>query len=176
MRVLFFLNQYNAFNYDTWPYFQKSFYYTKLYNTFSVWFNRFIQLWFWELSRFCCKSMIRSNNVPRKERRSLSGIACKLGLPCVWMVKSVFSIVHPLCEDWRIEKSAIRLLTIRAFRYSTAYYFTIRKSGCQQFYVKNTNKCSKNFRKTYGTRTRAGEKGDPPSGSAADARTRSAFP
>lgn len=110
MRVLFFLNQYNAFNYDTWPYFQKTFYYTKLYNTFSVWFNRFIQLWFWELSRFCCKSMIRSNNVPRKERRSLSGIACKLGLPCVWMVKSVFSIVHPLCEDWRIEKSAIRLL------------------------------------------------------------------
>lgn len=41
MRVLFFLNQYNTFNYDTWPYFQKTFYYTKLYNTFSVWFNRF---------------------------------------------------------------------------------------------------------------------------------------
>ena len=64
---------------------------------------------------------------------------------------------------------------MRAFRYSTVYHFTIRKSGCQQFYVKNTNKCSKKFRKTYGTRTRAGEKGDPPSGSAADARTRSAF-
>ena len=41
MRVLFFFNQYNAFNYDAWPYFQKTFNYIKLYNTFSVWFNRF---------------------------------------------------------------------------------------------------------------------------------------
>ena len=37
-----------------------------------------------------------------------------------------------------------------------SFYHT--KSGCQQFYAENTNKCSKNFRKTYGARTRAGER------------------